>query len=124
MPRILFDFGGVKLEAETLATPTAEKILAALPLEAKAQTWGEEVYFGIGVSAAREAGARDVVEAGEIAYWPDGEAIAIGFGRTPVSRSDEIRLASPVNVWARALSDVRALSAVRAGTRVTVSRAK
>jgi hypothetical protein len=124
MPRILFDFGGVKLEAETLETPTAEKILAALPLEAKAQTWGEEVYFGIGVSAAREPGARDVVEAGEIAYWPDGEAIAIGFGRTPVSRGDEIRLASPVNVWARALSDVRALKAVRAGTRVAVSRAK
>jgi len=121
MPRILFDFGTLRLEAETLATPTAEKILAFLPLESSAQTWGDEVYFGIGVSAAREAGARDVVEAGEIAYWPDGEAIAIGFGTTPVSEADEIRLASPVNVWARALSDVRALKSVRSGTRVNVS---
>jgi hypothetical protein len=119
MTRIVFDFGSVKLEAETLATPTADKILAALPLEATVQTWGEEVYFGIGVAAAREADARDVVEAGEIAYWPDGEAIAIG--RTPVSRGDEIRLASPVNVWARAAGDVRALKSVRTATRVAVS---
>ncbi len=122
MARVRFDFGEVKIEAETLETPTAEKILAFLPLEATAQTWGEEVYFGIGVSAAREAGASDVVSLGDIAYWPDGEAIAIGFGRTPVSRGDEIRLASPVNVWARATDDVRKLSGVRAGTRCAVSR--
>jgi hypothetical protein len=123
MARIVLDFGHIRLEAETLGTPTAKKILAVLPLEATAQTWGEEVYFGIGVSAAREADARDVVEAGEIAYWPDGEAIAIGFGPTPVSQGDEIRLASPVNVWARALGDVRTLKSVRAGARVKVSRA-
>lgn len=121
MARIVFDFGDVRLEAETLHTPTADRILAFLPLEATAQTWGDEVYFRIGVSAAREAEARDVVEAGEIAYWPDGEAIAIGFGRTPASRGDEIRLASPVNVFARAIGDVRVLKRVRAGTRVAVT---
>jgi hypothetical protein len=122
MACILFDFGDVTLEAEALETPTAEKILAFLPLETTVHTWGEEVYFGIGVDAAPERDARDVVEAGEIAYWPAGEAIAIGFGRTPVSRGDEIRLASPVNVWARALGDVRTLKSVHAGTRVAVSR--
>ena len=122
MARILFEFGDLKLEAETLETPTAAAILAALPLEVSVQTWGDEVYFGIGVSTPREANARALVEAGEIAYWPDGEAIAIGFGRTPISAAGEIRLASPCNLWAKALGDVRALKSVRGGSRVRVTR--
>ena len=121
MPRIRFDFGGLSLEAELLDTPTAQAIAAALPVTSSVMTWGEEVYFDVPVDVAREADARPVVTAGEIAYWPDGTAIAIGFGRTPVSRGDEIRLASPVNIWAKALSDVKALKAVKAGTKVTVS---
>ena len=122
MPRIRFDFGRLMLEAELLDTPTAKSIAAALPVTASVMTWGEEVYFDVPVDVKREADARAVVTAGEIAYWPDGTAIAIGFGRTPVSQGDEIRLASPVNIWARALSDVKALKAVKAGTRVTVSK--
>ena len=121
MARIVFDFDGLTLEAETLDTPTAKAILAALPLTVTVQTWGEEVYFGVGVSVPREAGARALVEAGEIAYWPDGEAIAIGFGRTPISGTGEIRLASPCNLWARALGDVRTLKSVRSGGRVRVT---
>jgi hypothetical protein len=121
MPRIRFDFGSLMLEAELLDTPTAKAILGALPVTSSVMTWGEEVYFDIPVDVAREADARAVVTAGEIAYWPDGTAIAIGFGRTPVSRGDEIRLASPVNIWAKALSDVKALKAVKAGTKVTVT---
>ena len=121
MPRIRFDFGGLTLEAELLDTPTANAVHAALPITSSVMTWGEEVYFDVPVDVAREADARAVVTAGEIAYWPDGTAIAIGFGRTPVSQGDEIRLASPVNIWAKALSDVKALKAVRAGTKVTVS---
>ena len=121
MARIVFNFDGLTLEAETLDTPTAKAILAALPLTVTVQTWGEEVYFGVGVSVPREAGARALVEAGEIAYWPDGEAIAIGFGRTPISGAGEIRLASPCNLWARALGDVRTLKTVRSGSRVRVT---
>ena len=121
MARIVFDFDGLTLEAETLDTPTARAILVALPLTVTVQTWGEEVYFGVGVSVPREAGARALVEAGEIAYWPDGEAIAIGFGRTPISAAGEIRLASPCNLWARALGDVRTLKSVQSGSRVRVT---
>jgi hypothetical protein len=122
--RVRFDFGTVRLDAETLDTPTAKAIAAALPLEASALTWGEEVYFEIPVRCAREKDARAVVTPGEIAYWPDGNAIAIGFGRTPVSRGAETRLASPCNVWARALSDVKALQAVRPGMKIRVTLAR
>ena len=121
MARIRFDFGKLTLDAELLDTPTAQALLAALPVAASALTWGEEVYFEVPVQVAREKAARAIVTPGEIAYWPDGPAIAIGFGRTPISQGDETRLASPCNVFARAIGDVRTLAAVKAGTKVRVS---
>lgn len=119
--RIRFSFGSVTLDADLLDTPTAKAIAAALPLTASALTWGEEVYFEIPVRVAREKGARAIVVPGEIAYWPEGHAIAIGFGRTPISEGDETRLASPCNIWAKALGDVKALKTVRGGTKIKVS---
>jgi len=122
MTRIRFDFGTLTLDAELLDTPTARAIAAALPVDARAMTWGEEVYFDVPVEVAREKDARAVVTPGEIAYWPDGPAIAIGFGRTPISRGDETRLASPCKVFAKALADVKTLGAVRAGAKVKVTK--
>jgi hypothetical protein len=119
--RIRFDFGSLTLDAELLDTPTAKVIAAALPIAGSALTWGEEVYFEIPVKAAREKDARAVVTPGEIAYWPDGHAIALGYGRTPISKAEETRLASPCNIWARALGDVKMLAKVKAGTTIKVS---
>ena len=121
MPRIRFDFGAFALDAELLDTPTAKAIAAALPFQAAAMIWGEEVYFDVPVRVKREADARAVVTPGEIAYWPEGPAIALGFGRTPISKGDECRLASPCNIFAKALGDVKALAKVRAGSQIRIS---
>ena len=123
MSRIRFDFATLTLEAELLDTPTAREIAAALPISSSTLTWGEEVYFEVPVNMPAESDARAVVTPGEIAYWPEGHCIALGYGRTPISRGDETRLASPCNIFARAVGDVKALAGVKAGTTVKVARA-
>jgi len=120
MRRLKMTIGGVEIRAELRDSPTADALYAALPFEASVNTWGEEVYFATPVTLDREADARDVVEAGELAFWVEGSSIAIGFGPTPISRGAEIRLAAPTNIWGRALDDVRALAPVRDGAPVRV----
>jgi hypothetical protein len=121
MTRIRFDFGVLTLDAELLDTPTAKTVAKVLPLSASVLTWGEEVYFDVPVDVAREKDARAVIIPGEIAYWPQGPSIAIGFGRTPISEGNECRLASPCNIFAKALGNVKALAKVRTGTQVSVT---
>ena len=104
-------------------TPTSEALIAALPIRATAQTWGEEVYFDTGISPALEAGARQVVEPGTVAFWTEGDALALPYGPTPISLGDEPRLASPCNVLGRVDGDPRVLATVRNGDPIHVSTA-
>jgi len=120
MRNIKLTIGSVELVAELLDTGTADAIFKQLPLRSTARTWGEEVYFPVPVDTELEADARDVVAAGELAFWVEGNCIAIGFGRTPISQGDEIRLAARTNIWARTLDDVKQLSAVKDGDVITV----
>lgn len=122
MRHIRLTIGSVELEAELFDTPTAEAIWNALPFTSKANTWGEEVYFSTPVHVEREADARDVVQPGELAFWIEGDSIAIGFGRTPISQGNEIRLAARTNIWGKAKDDVKQLKSVKAGAPIKVEK--
>jgi uncharacterized protein len=113
--------GQVSATAELNDSRTAGAIWDALPIEAKADTWGDEIYFGIPVRVETDH-AKEVVALGDLGYWPPGHAFCIFFGPTPVSRGDEIRPASPVNVIGRVSGDATVFKKVRAGTRVTLER--
>lgn len=111
-----------KFEVELLDTPTAKALIAAAPFDSRAQTWGEEVYFGTPVKAALEKDARQVVEPGTACFWTEGNAIALPFGRTPISTDARPRLASPCNVLGK-LDGFAELASVKAGDKIRVEAA-
>jgi hypothetical protein len=102
---IAIRIGTLTIEAELHDTPTARKIAAALPIRASFNTWGDEIYFPIPVSSELEDTSREVVELGDLGYWPPGKAFCIFFGQTPMSQSGEIRPASAVNVVGKVKGD-------------------
>ena len=101
---------------------TASQIWNSLPISSNINTWGHEIYFNTSVSAEIEEKAKEVIQLGEIVYWPSGKAIAIGFGKTPISLGDEIRLASKCNVWANTNFDLKKLITIRQGEKVLVQK--
>ena len=103
--RIAIRIGTLSIEAELNDTPTAKKIAAALPLRTSFNTWGDEIYFAIPVNADLDDSAQDVVEVGDLGYWPPGKAWCIFFGQTPVSQPGKIMPASAVNVIGKILGD-------------------
>ena len=114
--------GAVKLDALLNDTETAKAVWEALPITAPAGTWGDEIYFRIPVTMDLEEG-REVVELGDLGYWPPGQAICIFFGPTPASRGEEIRPASAVTVIGKVHGDVTSLREVRAGAPVVIEPA-
>ena len=120
MAKIKISIGDHQIRAELLDTPTAAAIAAALPFGSAAQRWGDEIFFPTPVSVTTGPDARDVVEAGELAFWVEGDSIAIGFGRTPISEEGEIRLAAETNIWGQAIDDVTVLADVLPGMPIFV----
>ena len=114
--------GDYLIHAELRDTPTANITYNHLPFDSSAQTWGDEVYFAAPVSNIElENDAKDVVELGELAFWVEGNCIAIGFGPTPVSQANEIRLAAKTNIWADTRDDLSILKNVRPGDKVNIT---
>jgi len=118
--RIKVTVGEVEVYGELNETRTADLIWNSLPVESRVNTWGDEVYFSIPVQAELEDSAREVVNLGDMGYWPPGNAFCIFFGPTPNSRGDEIRPASPVNVLGKVVGDPNVLKTVSTGASVRV----
>jgi hypothetical protein len=115
--------GELKVEAELNDSKTAQVIWDALPIESSNNLWGEEIYFDIPVKSVQEKGAREVVSAGELGYWPPGKAFCIFFGPTPASRGKEIRAASAVNIIGKVLSDPKVFRKAKDGVKITLEKA-
>lgn len=123
MRTITISTGSVSATAELNDSQTATAIWEALPIKARANTWGNEIYFAIPVRLGEDQG-RDVMAMGELGYWPPGNAFCIFFGRTPASHGEEIRAASPVNPIGQVSGDARVFKAVRDGETITLARAE
>ena len=117
--KIRIDAGAIEVEAELNDTRTAQAIWKALPINGRANLWGDEIYFSIPLSLKLEAG-QELVNIGDLGYWPEGNAFCIFFGSTPVSQGDEIRPASPVTVFGRVIGDTKVFKKVAKGTKITV----
>lgn len=122
LARMRIEWKHGKLSAVIEDTPTARAVIEALPLESRARTWGEEVYFEVPVQATLEPGARQIVDPGTVCFWTDRNAIALPFGRTPISEDARPKLASRCNLLGRIDGDFRLLGTIRAGDMITLTK--
>jgi hypothetical protein len=120
MPRIRIAWKGGEVIANLRETPSVNQLVTALPCEASASTWGDEVYFELPVKMKLEADAEQVVEPGTVCFWVQGSSLALPFGPTPVSKGDECRLVTRCNVLGKIEGDARRLAKVRAGSAIRV----
>lgn len=120
--KIKITSGDVKVIAELKNTPTAKAIYNALPIEGATNRWGDEIYFVIPVNRDVEPDAKEVVNAGDVAYWPEGNCFCIFWGKTPASKGNEIRAASKVNVFGKIKDDAKVFSKVKNGDLVVLEK--
>jgi len=122
MARVQIAWQGGEVTAHLRDTPTARQLLAILPCEAGANTWGDEVYFEVPLNAPLESDALQVVDPGTVCFWVQGSSLALPFGPTPVSKGNECRLITRCNVLGTIEGDPRRLNKVKQGTRIRVER--
>jgi hypothetical protein len=122
--KIKIKAGNLESGAVLNDSPTARKIWEALPIEARANTWGDEIYFAIPVKAPLEKTAQELVEVGDLGYWPSGNAFCIFFGPTPLSQGNEVRPASAVNIIGRIPGDAKIFKKVPSGAKVRIESAE
>jgi len=120
--KIKIKAGNTEADAILNNSPTAQKIWEALPIEAKGDTWGDEIYFPIPVKAPLEKTAQELVQVGDLGYWPSGNAFCIFFGPTPMSRGDEVRPASAVNVIGKIAGNAKVFKKVPSGAKVRIEK--
>jgi hypothetical protein len=120
MQKVRISVENLSLVAELWDTPTAQKILEVLPLESTVNVWGDEIYFDIPLELELEPDAKMDVAVGDLGYWPAGPAFCIFFGRTPVSRTDQPRAYSPVNLFGRVFGDAKQFKDVPGGAIIRV----
>lgn len=122
MKKIKIKVGNIEVEAELNDTKTAGYIYDALPITAKINTWGDEIYFSIPVKIKETENSKEVVELGDLGYWKPGHAFCIFFGQTPNSRGDEIRPASAVNVFGKVIGDPKIFKKVKYGEEIIIEK--
>jgi uncharacterized protein len=121
--RVRIVCGSLERMATLADTPTARAIWEALPIESRANRWGDEIYFSAPVALSEAEGSQEVVEVGDLAYWPPGHAVCIFWGPTPASHAAEPRAASPVSVFGTLDGDARDFGVVRSGSTIRLERA-
>lgn len=122
MKKIFISVEDINIEAELNDSKTAEKIWDLLPVEGRVNTWGNEIYFSIGEEIKLEDTANEVVSMGDLAYWPPGEAFCLFFGKTPASQGDDIRAASPVNIFGKVIGDLQVFKQVASGMKISIRK--
>ena len=120
MSKINIEFEKISIEAVLNNSETADNIKKILPITNSVNIWGDEIYFPVDIND-EEIGAKEIVELGDIGYWPPGNAFCLFFGLTPLSQGDEIRPASPINIIGKIKSDINILKSVKSGEKVIVS---